>query len=184
MKLISGFNKKLLLALTFMLLFNIILHIVNLRRGFVDREKLQRYIEENIPIVKDMGFVVEDIEDERIVVSGEYCRHINHTKSVFGGSISSVMTLAGWGRVRILIEEFDPLATVVIKSNSTEFIRPVTEDYLVYTGPIDGKRIDKFRKTYEKFGRGRIEVEAFLTHRGSHEVLARFKGEFVALKKS
>lgn len=150
----------------------------------MDREGLQRYIEENIPIVRDMGFVVEKIEGERIVVSGEYCRHINHTKSVFGGSISSVMTLAGWGKVRLLIEEFDPTATVVIKSNSTEFIKPVTEDYVVYTEIINERRISKFRKTYEKFGRGRVEVEACLTHRGSDEVLARFKGEFVALKKS
>ncbi len=150
----------------------------------MDKEKLQRYIEENSPIVKDMGFIVEEIGDERIVVSGEYCRHINHTKSVFGGSISSVMTLAGWGRVRLLIEDFDPAATVVIKSNSTEFIKPVTEDYIVYTQPIDERRIGKFRKTYEKFGRGRVEVGACLTHRGSTEVLARFQGEFVALKKS
>lgn len=150
----------------------------------MDKEKLQRYIEENIPIVREMGFIVEETGDERIVVSGEYCRHINHTKSVFGGSISSVMTLAGWGRVRLLIEEFDPLATVVIKSNSTDFIKPVTEDYVVYTEIIGEKNIAKFRKTYEKFGRGRVEVEACLTHRGSHEVLARFKGEFVALKKS
>lgn len=150
----------------------------------MDREELQRYIEENIPIVKDMGFIVEEIGEERIVVSGEYCRHINHTKSVFGGSISSVMTLAGWVRVRLLIEEFDPTATVVIKSNSTEFIKPVTEDYVVYTEPIDKRKISKFRKTYEKFGRGRVEVEACLTHRGSDEVLARFQGEFVALRKS
>ena len=150
----------------------------------MNREKLQRYIEDNIPIVKDMGFIVEEIGDERIVVSGEYCRHINHTKSVFGGSISSVMTLAGWGRIRVLIESFDPLATVVIKSNSTDFIKPVTEDYVVYTEIIDEKKIGKFKKAYEKFGRGRVEVEACLTHRSSNEVLARFKGEFVALKKS
>ncbi len=131
-----------------------------------------------------MRFIVEEIGDERIVVSGEYCRHINHTKSVFGGSISSVMTLAGWVRVRLLIEGFDPAATVMIKINSTKFIKPVTEDYIVYTQPIDEREIGKFIKTYEKFGRGRVGVEACLTHRGSAEVLARFQGEFVALKKS
>ena len=149
----------------------------------MDKGELQNYIEENIPIIREMGFLVEDIGNERVVVSGGYCRHINHTKSVFGGSISSVMTLAGWGRVRLLIEDFDPEATVVIKRNSTDFIKPVTEDYIVYTEVIDEKKISKFRKTYEKFGRGRVEVEACLTHRGKDDILARFKGEFVALKK-
>jgi len=149
----------------------------------MDKKELQRYIEENIPIVRDMGFIIEEVGNEVIVVSGEYCRHINHTKSVFGGSISSVMTLAGWGRVRILIEGFDPEATVVIKSNSTDFILPVTKNYVVTTLKVDDKSIEKLKKSYKKFGRGRIEVEATLTHRGSDKVLAKFAGEFVVLKK-
>jgi len=112
----------------------------------MDKKELQRYIEENIPIVRDMGFIIEEVGNEVIVVSGEYCRHINHTKSVFGGSISSVMTLAGWGRVRILIEGFDPEATVVIKSNSTDFILPVTKNYVVTTLKVDDKSIEKLKK--------------------------------------
>ncbi|UUV17404.1 thioesterase domain-containing protein [Fusobacteria bacterium ZRK30] len=149
----------------------------------MDKVELQKYIIENIPIVKEMGFVIENIGNNEVVVSGEYKKHINHTNSVFGGSISSVMTLAGWGRVRILIEDIDNNAVILIKSNSTDFIKPVVEDYVVITEPLLEKDIAKLKKVYNKFGKGRIIVNAVLKHKNSCEVLAKFTGEFVAIKK-
>ena len=149
----------------------------------MDRNELQNYIEKNIPIVKQMGFIIENIEDNKIIVSGEYKKHINHTNSVFGGSISSVMTLAGWGRVRILIEDIDDTAVILIKSNNTNFIKPVVEDYIVITEPLLEKDVEKLKKVYRKFGKGRILVNSVLKHRNSDEVLVKFVGEFVAVKK-
>lgn len=55
---------------------------------------------------------------------------------------------------------------------------------MVTTLKVDDKSIEELKKSYEKFGRGRREVEATLAHRGSDKVLAKFKGEFVVLKKS
>lgn len=149
----------------------------------MNKYELQNYIVKNIPIVKEMGFIIEDIGDNQVIVSGEYKKHINHTNSVFGGSISSVMTLAGWGRVRILIEDIDKNAVILIKSNSTNFIKPVVEDYIVITESLLEKDIEKFKKIYNKFGKGRIMVNAVLKHRNSNEILAEFIGEFVAIKK-
>jgi len=149
----------------------------------MNKYELQNYIVKNIPIVKEMGFIIEDIGDNQVIVSGEYKKHINHTNSVFGGSISSVMTLAGWGRVRILIEDIDKNAVILIKSNSTDFIKPVVEDYIVITESLLEKDIEKFKKIYNKFGKGRIMVNAVLKHRNSNEILAKFIGEFVAIKK-
>lgn len=149
----------------------------------MNKYELQNYIVKNIPIVKEMGFIIEDIGDNQVIVSGEYKKHINHTNSVFGGSISSVMTLAGWGRVRILIEDIDKNAVILIKSNSTDFIKPVVEDYIVITESLLEKDIEKFKKIYNKFGKGRIMVNAVLKHRNSNEILAEFIGEFVAIKK-
>jgi thioesterase domain-containing protein len=149
----------------------------------MNKYELQNYIIENIPIVKEMGFIIEDIGDNQVIVSGEYKKHINHTNSVFGGSISSVMTLAGWGRVRILIEDIDKNSIILIKSNRTDFIKPVIEDYIVITESLPEKDIEKFKKIYNKFGKGRIMVNAVLKHRNSNEILAKFIGEFVAIKK-
>lgn len=149
----------------------------------MNKYELQNYIVKNIPIVKEMGFIIEDIGDNQVIVSGEYKKHINHTNSVFGGSISSVMTLAGWGRVRVLIEDIDKNAVILIKSNSTNFIKPVVEDYIVITESLLEKDIEKFKKIYNKFGKGRIMVNAVLKHRNSNEILAEFIGEFVAIKK-
>lgn len=147
----------------------------------MDKKELQNYIEENIPIIGDMGFQVVEIEEDRVVVAGEYCRHINHTKSVFGGSISSVMTLACWSRMRLLMEEVDPQGIIVIKNGYTDFLSPVRGDYEVATLELEGKAMERFIRSYRRFGRGRIEVEAVLTLKGDKEILARFKGEFVAL---
>ncbi|OQY41457.1 MAG: hypothetical protein B6227_05005 [Fusobacteriia bacterium 4572_74] len=149
----------------------------------MNKYELQKYIIENIPIVKEMGFIIENIENNQIIVSGEYKKHINHTNSVFGGSISSVMTLAGWGRVRILTEDIDNNAVILVKNNSTDFIKPVVEDYIVITEPLIENDIEKFKKIYKKFGKGRIMVKAVLKHRNSDDILAKFTGEFVAIKK-
>ena len=113
----------------------------------MNKNELQNYIENNIPIVQKMGFSINEIGDDKVIVSGEYCTHINHTNSVFGGSISSIMTLAGWTRVKILSEEIDPSSTVIIQNNSTNFIKPVTEDYQVYTEKIELTEIKKLKKS-------------------------------------
>ncbi len=41
----------------------------------------------------------------------------------------------------------------------------------------------KFEKIYNKFGKGRIIVNAVLKHENSCEILAEFTEEFVAVKK-
>jgi len=148
----------------------------------MDRFELQNYIEKSIPIVKEMGFIVETVED-KVQVSGKYQKHVNHTKSVFGGSLSSIMTLGGWTKVNVLLGQLGYKGTVVIKGSSIDYLLPVVKDYIVTAEEISEKDIKKFEKTYNKFGKGRLFIKAFLTHRESHKVLATFQGEFVVLKK-
>ena len=150
----------------------------------MNKNELQKHIIEKIPIVKEMDFIIEKIEENQVIVSGEHKKHINHTNSVFGGSISSILTLASWSRVKVLLENIDPSAVILVKTSNINFIKPVIKDYIAITDPLLEKDIMKFEKIYNKFGKGRIIVNAVLKYENSCETLAKFTGEFVAVKKS
>ncbi|MEI6856938.1 YiiD C-terminal domain-containing protein [Psychrilyobacter sp.] len=102
----------------------------------MNKNELQKYIIERIPIVKEMDFIIKKIEDNQVIVSGEHKKHTNHTNSVFGGSISSILTLAGWSRVKILLENIDPSAVILVKTSNINFIKPVIKDYIAITDPL------------------------------------------------
>lgn len=148
----------------------------------MDREYLQLYIDEHIPIVKAMKFTISEIYGKNIVIEAPYQDHINHRNSVFGGSISALLTLAGWAKVRIIMEEIDSTATIVIQESNVKFLKPVLSDFAATTEMDENIDLAKFEKMYRKFGKARINIPVYLKEKNKKEVLAEFQGTFVIVR--
>lgn len=147
----------------------------------MDKENLQKYVEEHIPIVKKMNFKIEKLDKEGISVKALYSEHINHRNSVFGGSISSLMTTSAWGWVKYIMEEIDEKSTIVIQESQVKYLKPVLSDFTASTN-LENFNFERNKRMYEKFGKTRINVFVDLKEKGKDEVLASFKGIFVILK--
>jgi thioesterase domain-containing protein len=149
----------------------------------MDYLELQEYIYSHIPIVKDMEFELGEIVNDNITVIGKFNKHINHRNSVFGGSINSIMTLAGWAKVKIMMDKISEGAVIVIKSCTTDFIKPVLDDFEAVTESTTDEEYAKFLRIYERKGRARIDIRVNLYEKGKKERLATFIGEFVVVRK-
>ena len=143
---------------------------------------LQKYVYEHIPIIKTNNFKIE-VKDKVIVcVKGLYQEHINHRESVFGGSLSTALTLSAWGYIRLLMENKGlAKAIIVVKRQEVEYLKPVTRDFVSYSRPVAAEDLAKFFTMLKKFKKGRLHIEAYVTHENDPAVLTRFKGEFVVV---
>lgn len=150
----------------------------------MNKNDLQNYIETNIPIIKSLKFSISEINGNNIVVEAPFKEHINHTNSAFGGSISSLMTLAGWAKAKVIMESIDNKATIVIQESNVKFIKPVLDDFIAYTDTEDITDMVKFENMYKKHGKTRINIKVFLKEKNKNNILASFEGMFVIIKKS
>lgn len=143
---------------------------------------LQQYVYEHIPIIKTNNFKIE-VKDKNIVcVKGSYQEHINHRESVFGGSLSTALTLSAWGYVRLLMEDKNlAKAIIVIKRQEVEYLKPVTKDFVSYSKPVEPEALTKFFTTLTKFKKARLNIEAYVTHAEDGDILTNFQGEFVVV---
>lgn len=148
----------------------------------MDESSLQEYIYRHIPIVEANHFVVSEATTSIVRVSGRYAEHLNHRKSVFGGSIASAATLAAWSLVRMKTEALDPNAIIVVRRQSVDFRKPVVRDFAATTLPLGDAILSRFESLYRKFGRAKIHVEVIVTHADSDESLASLTGDFVVIR--
>jgi thioesterase domain-containing protein len=145
--------------------------------------ELQEYVESHIPIVKANGFTVLEVRPDRVSVGGRLADHVNHRDSVFGGSLSSALILAAWGRVRQWTETFDPAAVIVIAEQRVRFGLPVLADFEAFSRPLAPEVLTRARILLNRFGKARFAVEAAVVHRGGSDVRAEFSGDFVVVSR-
>jgi len=142
----------------------------------LNRQEFQAYIEDKIPLVGKAGFKVTELGPERVVVRGDFDENRNHHNTVFGGSISVILTLASWALVQERMNRIDPDARIVIARQSIDYLRPAVGDF---TGECNAPGNDawkSFLDSYRHKGAGRIMIEAGLMQEG--KICARFEGEF------
>lgn len=148
----------------------------------MDKKSLQKYIEHYIPILKPMKFRIEEMENGMVRVAAPFREHVNHQNTVFGGSIGSLLTLSGWALVKFLLSTDDPDANVVIQSSSVRYLKPVRKDFAAVSQKVQPEELDRFLKTFRRFGRGKITVKSHIVEENGTDKLALFEGSFVALK--
>ncbi|MBB6481324.1 YiiD C-terminal domain-containing protein [Spirochaeta isovalerica] len=141
-------------------------------------DELQRYIEENIPLVAKAGFVIEESTCERVSVHGPFPENRNHHGSVFGGSISVISVLAGWLLVREIMEKENPQARIVISSQTLEYLRPLRKDFIAEAVKPDISDFGPFLKRLDAAGKARLEVQVLVREEEGSEPCARFQGTF------
>ena len=158
-------------------------HNEDIFSGMTARE-LQDYVDIHIPIVKANGFTILEARTDRVSVGGSLADHVNHRDSAFGGSLSSALILAAWGRVRQWTETFDPAAVIVIAEQRVHFGLPVLADFEAFSRPLAPEVLVRARILLNRFGKARFTVGAAVVHRGGSDIRAEFSGDFVVVSRA
>ena len=67
-------------------------------------DDLERKLREEIPLARAMDLRVADYDGQALTLAAPLPPNINDKGCAFGGSLASLMTLAGWGLVRLQLQ--------------------------------------------------------------------------------
>ena len=144
------------------------------------KSDLQHYLQTHIPISAAMGVTVRDASFQRIVLSAPFSNNINHKKTVFGGSLHAVATLACWSFLHVnLAGKYKESVELVISKSNVDYIVPVVADFeaeCIWPAENDWLR---FIKILEKKGKARITLKSKIYQ--SDKLCVDYSGVFVGI---
>ncbi|MDC7239931.1 MAG: YiiD C-terminal domain-containing protein [Spirochaetales bacterium] len=146
------------------------------------KDELQKLIEDEIPLAGSGGFKVTELSTVRVRIGGDLSLNRNHHGTVFGGSQSVALILSGWAMVRELMMSSDPDASIVIASQTVDYLLPVEGDFEARCSAPDSKVIEAFYSSYRERGKAKITLTAELYSLESSRPGSRMSCLFVAKK--
>ncbi|GHD55131.1 YiiD C-terminal domain-containing protein [Jeongeupia chitinilytica] len=115
------------------------------------------------------------------VLHAPFAPNRNDHATAFGGSLSTLATIAGWLYVNeaaatVVGDRVD----VVIQTGNAHFVMPLQADLLAQVVPPDEAELASFHRTLARRGRARLTLHATVGDGTSEAV--HFTGQYVALR--
>ncbi len=124
------------------------------------KNDLQTYLQAHIPISKAMGVTVHDASSQKVILSAPFSNNINHKKTVFGGSLHAVATLACWSVLHVNLAGLYEGVQIVISKSEVDYLAPVSSDFQAECLlPVEGEW-ERFIKIFDKKGKARITLQS------------------------
>lgn len=136
----------------------------------------------SMPPVAAMQVDVAGYDGERLSLRAPLAANVNDKGTAFGGSLTSLMTLAGWGLVTLQLQLRGLSAEVYVADSAIRYLAPLRDDLLARARLGEGEEWDAFFATFAARGRARVQIEAEVTLPGGG-VATALGGRFVAIAR-
>jgi len=114
----------------------------------------------SMPPVATMALGIDGYDGTSLRLHAPLQRHVNDKGCAFGGSLVSLMTLAGWGRVTLKVRAAGLEADVYVADSQVDYLAPLFAD-LRAEARLDGQAgWDSFGATLRERGRARASLVA------------------------
>lgn len=151
------------------------------RRLVIDNPTLlERTILESIPLARAMEVSVLEYDGNRLALSAPLGCNVNDKGCAFGGSMASLMTLAGWGLINLKLGENDCAADVFIADSTIAYMAPLWDELIAEAAAEPGQQWETFITDFRKRGRARISIAIEMTSVQGGAVVCRMNARFVA----
>jgi thioesterase domain-containing protein len=141
-------------------------------------KQLEVYLHQHIPLSQAMGVTVLQAKLDKVVLAAPFSLNINHKKTVFGGSLHAVATLACWSLVHLNIKG----AQIVITKSDVEYLLPVDVDFQAVCMMPDVNVWGRFLVTLQRKGKARIQLSA--TIHQNKRLCIDYRATFAAIRKT
>ncbi|KAF1712199.1 thioesterase [Pseudoxanthomonas kalamensis DSM 18571] len=135
-----------------------------------------------MPPLAALGVAVDGYADGRFGVRAPLALNVNDKGNAFGGSLTSLMTLAGWGLVNLQLQLSGLEAEVYVADSDIRYRAPVYDDLRAEAWLADGQSWEDFLATLRQRGRARVRIEAGVPL-AEGGMAAELGGRFVAIAK-
>jgi len=78
-----------------------------------------------IPLTRAMQIALRDYNGETLTLAAPLAPNVNDKGCAFGGSLSSLATLAGWGVVALKLAELGLSAEIYVQDSTIRYLAPV-----------------------------------------------------------
>lgn len=149
----------------------------------MDIQSIQDYLHTHIPLSAAMQVRVDRADDFGVQLSAPLGPNINHRDSVFGGSLSALAILSAWTYLhrRLTVEGLP--ARLVIQRNTVEYEEPALGGFSAMVNALPETDWLRFAGMLQRKGKARITIQSFLSEIDGDVGIARFEGQFVAIKQ-
>lgn len=120
------------------------------------RAALQALMHEAIPLARCMGVEVVRADAHGLVLRAPLAANANDHHTAFGGSLSALATLAGWGLLYLLLDAPGSRPNIVIQRGAIDYRAPVTGDLAALAAPPDESAWRRCTDALRRKGRARI----------------------------
>jgi thioesterase domain-containing protein len=129
-----------------------------------------------------MQLTIAGYDGHRLQLHAPLSLHLNDKGCAFGGSLASMMTLASWGVVNLLVERAGLHADIFVADSQIRYLAPLFADLDVSAEPAADADPDEFIATLRTRGRARMGLVA-RTYLPEGGVATEFTARYVAILK-
>lgn len=146
----------------------------------------------NLPPLAAIQARVAAYDGHRLRLAAPLAANVNDKGSAFGGSMTSLMTYAGWGLVTLQLQQAGVRADVFVADSKVRYLKPLYAELRAEAMLAPEQSWELFLATLAQRGRARIHLQARITspegeatpHEAvSSEVMADLAGRYVAIAK-
>ena len=141
---------------------------------------LQDELLADIPLTRAMGLSIDAWTGASVTASAPLAPNVNDKGCAFGGSLASLLTLAGWALARLALEEHGHQADIYVQDSRIRYLEKVWTDFRAIAIPVGDGALEDFVRTFASRGKARLEVRCTVPSEGGGEA-ATLEGKFVAL---
>lgn len=144
-------------------------------------ETLRAYCR-GMPPVAAIGIDVTGYRDGCLRMGAPLALNVNDKGTAFGGSMTSLMTLAGWGLVTLRLQQAGLVADVFVADSAVHYRKPLYADFVAEARLAEGEDWDLFLATFRQRGRARVQLAVHIPL-PEGGIAAELGGRYVAIAK-
>lgn len=125
-----------------------------------DIEELERFLLESIPLARAMQLRLLGVDNDGLRVRAPLAPNINDKGCAFGGSLSGLMTLAGWALVVLALKARNEEVDVFVARSEIRYLQPLFDDLEISARLAADADWDGFLHALAQRGKARICIES------------------------
>lgn len=145
-------------------------------------QALVAFIRDGIPLAHNMQLELASYDGERLALSCPLAPNINDKGCAFGGSLTSLMTLAGWGLVELALRQRGEDCDVYVGESTVRYLDPVWGDFQAEATLAEDANWETFFTTLSTRNRARIAVRCRVPGENGKPA-ATLEAQFVAKRR-
>ncbi len=142
-------------------------------------KSLVEYLRIHVPLTAGMDIRAGRCQPGYLTLEAPLAPNLNDKGTVFGGSLATLCTLAGWSMISLICRELDCDVDIVIARSEIRYLRPVSEDqFAAKARRPDQALLSRFEHELKSTGWATLEISAVVQDAGKDAV--RFTAKYSA----